>query len=219
MLSPVWFFAALQTKAHQAPLSMEFSRHKYWSRLLFSPQGIFPTQELNPHLSCLLHCPVGFSFTTELLRKPTQSKGEAEARVGWDMNQREWAGNKVRKPQGILAEASGAASTVAIDWWAVDTDSEPAAREESGKMFASGLKTILRSNRGTGQYCWSKGWEKLPWGDAVYTNLWKLGWLLLDGRRGRKGHLMQRIQQAHRLGGVWVPGHMGCSGGQVFWHF
>ena len=41
------------TVAHQAPLSMEFSRKKYWSGLPFPSQGIFPTQRLNPGV---LHC-------------------------------------------------------------------------------------------------------------------------------------------------------------------
>ena len=41
--------------AHQVPLSMEFSRQEYWSGCHFLLQGIFPTQELNPHLFCLLH--------------------------------------------------------------------------------------------------------------------------------------------------------------------
>ena len=36
--------------AHQAPLSMEFSRQEYWSGLPFPLQGIFPTQESNPGL-------------------------------------------------------------------------------------------------------------------------------------------------------------------------
>ena len=44
--------AILWTVAHQAPLSMGFSRQEHWSGLPFHPQGIFPTQGLNP---CLLH--------------------------------------------------------------------------------------------------------------------------------------------------------------------
>ena len=40
------------TVAHQAPLSMGFSRQQYWSELHFILQGIFLTQGLNP---CLLH--------------------------------------------------------------------------------------------------------------------------------------------------------------------
>ena len=43
------------TGAHQAPLSMEFSRQEYWGGLPFLLQGIFFTQGMNPHLSCLLH--------------------------------------------------------------------------------------------------------------------------------------------------------------------
>ena len=39
---------------HQAPLSMEFSRQEYWSRLSFLLQGIFLTQGLNLHLLRLL---------------------------------------------------------------------------------------------------------------------------------------------------------------------
>ena len=41
-LSCVWIFATLWTVAHQAPLSMEFSRQEYWSGLLFpSPGDLF----------------------------------------------------------------------------------------------------------------------------------------------------------------------------------
>ena len=49
-LSRVRLFATPQTVAHQAPLSMEFSRQEYWSGL---PS---PLQRLNLHLLCLLHC-------------------------------------------------------------------------------------------------------------------------------------------------------------------
>ena len=33
-----------------APLSMEFSKQEYWSGLPFPTPGIFPTEELNPHI-------------------------------------------------------------------------------------------------------------------------------------------------------------------------
>ena len=42
LLSHVQFFATPWTVAHQAPLSMGFSRREYWSGLPF-PLGIFPT--------------------------------------------------------------------------------------------------------------------------------------------------------------------------------
>ena len=38
------------TVAHQAPLSMGFSRQEYRSRFSFPSQGIFPIQGLNTHL-------------------------------------------------------------------------------------------------------------------------------------------------------------------------
>ena len=47
-------FATLWTVAGQVPLSMGFSRQKYWSRLPFlSPGGLPDTQGLNPSLP---HC-------------------------------------------------------------------------------------------------------------------------------------------------------------------
>ena len=53
--SHVWLFATLWTVAHQTPLSMGFSREEYWSRRHALPQGIFPIQESNPQLLCLLY--------------------------------------------------------------------------------------------------------------------------------------------------------------------
>ena len=39
MHSRVWLFVTPRTVAHQAPLSMEFSREQYWSGLQFPPPG------------------------------------------------------------------------------------------------------------------------------------------------------------------------------------
>ena len=49
-LSHVWFFASPRTIAHQAPLSMQFSRQEYWSGLSFPSPGSFLTQGANPGL-------------------------------------------------------------------------------------------------------------------------------------------------------------------------
>ena len=38
----------LWTVAHQAPLSMEFSRQEYWSRLPFPPPGHLPDPGVKP---------------------------------------------------------------------------------------------------------------------------------------------------------------------------
>ena len=46
-------FATLWTAAHQAPLSMGFSRQKYWSGLPYPPPWDLPDQGSNLHL---LHC-------------------------------------------------------------------------------------------------------------------------------------------------------------------
>ena len=50
LLSGIQFLAILWTVAHQAPLSMEFSRQNTGVGCYFLLQGIFLTQGLNPHL-------------------------------------------------------------------------------------------------------------------------------------------------------------------------
>ena len=53
LLSHVRLFATPWTVAHQASLSMGFSKQEYWCRLPISPPGIFLTQGSNSHF---LHC-------------------------------------------------------------------------------------------------------------------------------------------------------------------
>ena len=53
LLSHVRLFVIPWTVVYQAPPTMEFSRHEYWSGCHFLLQGIFPTQGSN---SGLLHC-------------------------------------------------------------------------------------------------------------------------------------------------------------------
>ena len=47
-LSHVWLFATLWTAAHQAPLSMVFSRQEYSSGLPFPPPGDLPNPGIEP---------------------------------------------------------------------------------------------------------------------------------------------------------------------------
>ena len=46
--SRVQLFVTLRTVARQAPLSMQFSKHEYWSGLLFPPPGDLPDPEMEP---------------------------------------------------------------------------------------------------------------------------------------------------------------------------
>ena len=46
--SHVWLFATLWTIAHQAPLSMGFSRQEYWSRLPCRSPGDIPNSGIKP---------------------------------------------------------------------------------------------------------------------------------------------------------------------------
>ena len=54
--SPVWLFVTPWTVAHQAPLSMGFSRQEYWSGLQFSSPGDLPDPGIKPtslYISCV----------------------------------------------------------------------------------------------------------------------------------------------------------------------
>ena len=53
LLSCVQLFAIPWTLGCQDPLSTEFSRQEYWSRLPFSPSEHLPDSRM--HLFCLLH--------------------------------------------------------------------------------------------------------------------------------------------------------------------
>ena len=48
MLSCVQLFAIPGTVAHQTPLSMEFFRQEYWSRLPFPTPGDLPNPGIKP---------------------------------------------------------------------------------------------------------------------------------------------------------------------------
>ena len=58
--SYAWLCTALWTVAHQAPLSMGFSRQAYWSELPCPPPEDLPTPGIKPEsLLCLLHWQAG----------------------------------------------------------------------------------------------------------------------------------------------------------------
>ena len=65
MLCCVWFFATPWSITHQAPLSMEFPRQEYWSRLPFPTLGELPDKGIEP---VFLMCPAlpGRFLTTVL---------------------------------------------------------------------------------------------------------------------------------------------------------
>ena len=54
LLSSVRLFATPRTAAHQAPLSMGFSRQEYWSGLPFPSPGDLPDSEIEPGSPTLL---------------------------------------------------------------------------------------------------------------------------------------------------------------------
>ena len=61
--SHVWLFATPWTVAHQAPLSMGFSRQEYWSGLPFPPPGDLPKPGIEP-IPLMSSALAGRFFTT-----------------------------------------------------------------------------------------------------------------------------------------------------------
>ena len=70
VLSPVGFFVTSWTPAHQAPLSVEFSRQEYWSGLPFPPPGDRPNPGMEPKSPASPALAGGF-FMTEPPGKPS----------------------------------------------------------------------------------------------------------------------------------------------------
>ena len=68
MHAHVQLFVTPWTVAHQAPLSMGFSKQEYWSGLPFPPPGDPPNPGIKPHLLCLLQA--GSFFTIVPPGKP-----------------------------------------------------------------------------------------------------------------------------------------------------
>ena len=67
LLCRVRLFATPWTVAHQAPLSMGFSRQECWSGFHFLLQRIFLTQGLNLGLQCCRQILYHLSYREELL--------------------------------------------------------------------------------------------------------------------------------------------------------
>ena len=81
-LSCVQLSATLWVVAHQAFLSMGFSRQESWSGLTFSPPGNLP----NPHLLCLLNWQAGclpLASFTYIWKKKWQTMGNPMDRGSW----------------------------------------------------------------------------------------------------------------------------------------
>ena len=72
VLSHVRVFATPCTVAHEAPLSMEFSRQEYWSGLLFPPPEVLPDPGIKP-VSPVSPALAGILFITEPPEKPIHS--------------------------------------------------------------------------------------------------------------------------------------------------
>ena len=87
MLRHVQLFAAPLSIAHRPPLSKEFSRQEYWSRLPFPAPGDIPTQESKTNLLCLLHWQVD-SLPLALCGKP-QAPG-IKCKINYKPRDKSW---------------------------------------------------------------------------------------------------------------------------------
>ena len=72
--SHVRFFVTLWAAAHQAPVSMGFSRQEYWSELPCPPPGGLPDPGSNPCLLCFLHWELGSLPLASLGKSPVSNE-------------------------------------------------------------------------------------------------------------------------------------------------
>ena len=84
--SCTWLFTTLWTVAHQAPLSMGFSRQEYWSRLPCPPPGDLLTQGLSTHV--MSPALAGRFFTTSTTWEAhfslNRGRSPSQKDWGWD---------------------------------------------------------------------------------------------------------------------------------------
>ena len=78
MLSGVQLFETLWPIVHQAPLSMEFSRQKYWCGLPFPPPGNLPDPGIEPRSPAMQ----ADALPSETPGKPSM-EGEGNSEAGW----------------------------------------------------------------------------------------------------------------------------------------
>ena len=115
--SRVQLFAIPWTAAHQAPLSMEFSRQEYWNRLPFPTPGDFPDLGIKPESLASLAL-AGSFFTTAPPGKPqgkhqplfTPTMGEGS---GTHYSSLAWKIPRTEEPGGLQSMGS---HRVGHDW-------------------------------------------------------------------------------------------------------
>ena len=80
-ISHIWLFAAPWTVAHQAPLSMEFSRQEYSSGLTFSTPGDLPSSGIE--MAPLVSPALAGRFFININEKPMWLE---ESQLNWSCN-------------------------------------------------------------------------------------------------------------------------------------
>ena len=88
LISSVWLFVTPWTVAHQAPLSLGFSRQEYWSGLPFPSPGDLPNRDWT-WVSCI----VGRFFTIWATGKHMETdylNGPSGRKVNWNVSTVIW---------------------------------------------------------------------------------------------------------------------------------
>ena len=88
LLIHIWVFATPSTEAHQAPLSMGFSRQEYWSGLPFPSPGDFPNPGSNPGLPYCRQIPYYLSHPGKPLHEVTIFRKEIDGLQDLSFSQR-----------------------------------------------------------------------------------------------------------------------------------
>ena len=114
--SCVRLVATLWTVAHQAPLSMEFSRQEYWSELLYPPPGDLPNPGIR--LVPLTSPALAGGFLTTSREQPWIFIGRTDAEVPilWLPNVKSWHFGKDSDAGKDSGQEKGMAEDEMVGW-------------------------------------------------------------------------------------------------------
>ena len=150
MLSRARLFVTPWTAAHQAPLSMRFSRQGYWSGLPFPSPGDLPNPGIKPRDQTQVSCSAGISFTNWATREApyvkhmlTEMKGKlVNLKVIRDCNTpfsilNRWSRQKISKEPVKVSKTIEQINPTDIYWTFYPTAIEYIFISNTHKIFSS----------------------------------------------------------------------------------
>ena len=166
-LSRVWLFVTPWTVAHQAPLSMEFSRQEHWSGLPCPPPGDLPNPGIKPR-----------SPTLQVVSLPTEPPGKPNNAPEVELNiclshvlisRHIWVLQCQRETQKMISISLSFLSTLSCTHPTVKLSSDGLALCSLMSQFLVYGQRLYRTMKGTGlgsTWMWV-----LTWTSSLMSNV------------------------------------------------